>query len=270
MKRALTLLLLLCFVIPAFGQDRPADANQKAPPETAEALTIKSAEPTHIAGVFNYEGTKIVFDSRRSNNNVAFELSGADGQPVLRAQSDGNRYRVSYLAGRASIEGRLSSEAMPPPKPTGEPGVIDELIRRPEYRALPHLSRALAERQIWGTSHPASLYLHGLALAAATRLKIEIRPLSQTSATTQCKDQRSTPCKNDCFGMCGKGCNCWNWVCGDCCARKGCLAHDITCRRCDCSVSNVADCALCYSAVSFLGPNPCASVAEECPVPPQC
>lgn len=38
------------------------------------------------------------------------------------------------------------------------------------------------------------------------------------------------PCKNDkCFGMCGKGCTCWKWVCKDCCWHKGCCIHDGCC-----------------------------------------
>ena len=32
-----------------------------------------------------------------------------------------------------------------------------------------------------------------------------------------------------CFGMCGNGCNCWAWVCGDCCVHPGCQIHDWTC-----------------------------------------
>lgn len=44
-----------------------------------------------------------------------------------------------------------------------------------------------------------------------------------------CEDMRngSDP---QCFGMCGKICWCWDWVCGDCCLHKGCLQHDACCR----------------------------------------
>ena len=34
---------------------------------------------------------------------------------------------------------------------------------------------------------------------------------------------------NDCFGMCGKGCWCWSFVCGDCCIHNYCLTHDDCC-----------------------------------------
>ena len=36
---------------------------------------------------------------------------------------------------------------------------------------------------------------------------------------------------NECFGMCGYGCYCWSWLCGDCCVHQGCVDHDKCCRR---------------------------------------
>lgn len=35
---------------------------------------------------------------------------------------------------------------------------------------------------------------------------------------------------NDCHGMCGRGCDCWMWLCGDCCFWPGCHSHDNCCR----------------------------------------
>lgn len=40
------------------------------------------------------------------------------------------------------------------------------------------------------------------------------------------------PCPDeDCLSLCGYGCNCWKWVCGDCCYHLGCYGHDICCRE---------------------------------------
>ena len=44
-----------------------------------------------------------------------------------------------------------------------------------------------------------------------------------------CEDMRNGS-DQECFGMCGKKCWCWHWVCGDCCLHKGCLQHDACCR----------------------------------------
>ena len=37
--------------------------------------------------------------------------------------------------------------------------------------------------------------------------------------------------ENDCHGMCGKCCSCWEFICGDCCVHQGCLDHDNCCAR---------------------------------------
>ena len=54
-----------------------------------------------------------------------------------------------------------------------------------------------------------------------------------TSNKTQikCLDLRGDPLGNKCAGLCGPGCSCWNWVCGDCCRHGGCYEHDKCCRR---------------------------------------
>ena len=39
------------------------------------------------------------------------------------------------------------------------------------------------------------------------------------------------PSSNECYGMCGPGCTCWSWVCGDCCYHYGCARHDSWCRQ---------------------------------------
>eukprot|EP00053_Salpingoeca_punica_P008325 m.75034 g.75034 ORF g.75034 m.75034 type:complete len:367 (-) comp14554_c0_seq1:317-1417(-) len=36
-------------------------------------------------------------------------------------------------------------------------------------------------------------------------------------------------CNNSCFGQCGYGCECWEWICGTCDCRKGCESHDYYC-----------------------------------------
>ena len=36
-------------------------------------------------------------------------------------------------------------------------------------------------------------------------------------------------CDNECFGLCGEGCDCWSWVCGDCDCHCLCENHDYFC-----------------------------------------
>ena len=40
------------------------------------------------------------------------------------------------------------------------------------------------------------------------------------------------PCPDvECYGMCGYGCWCWSFLCGDCCYHVGCFNHDTCCRQ---------------------------------------
>lgn len=40
------------------------------------------------------------------------------------------------------------------------------------------------------------------------------------------------PCpEQECLSLCGYGCHCWKWICGDCCYHLGCHGHDLCCRE---------------------------------------
>ena len=43
-----------------------------------------------------------------------------------------------------------------------------------------------------------------------------------------CDSHPQCPGEN-CLGMCGAGCTCWSYVCGDCCWHQGCQDHDDCC-----------------------------------------
>lgn len=48
-------------------------------------------------------------------------------------------------------------------------------------------------------------------------------------ASDSCSLERD-PQNDCCDGMCGEGCNCWSYACGDCCAHPMCVDHDECCR----------------------------------------
>ena len=79
-------------------------------------------------------------------------------------------------------------------------------------------------------------------------------PAATTRGVSQCAHK---PGQNQCFGMCGPGCSCWKWVCGDCCWHKGCAAHDSDCRKC--SWRNPWACTKCASFASFFTGGGCAT-----------
>ena len=53
-------------------------------------------------------------------------------------------------------------------------------------------------------------------------LKLQRNALECLNECPPCQDQ-------ECLGMCGKGCQCWEFVCGDCCYHLGCFEHDLIC-----------------------------------------
>ena len=56
-------------------------------------------------------------------------------------------------------------------------------------------------------------------------------PLRLRRDELQCLSE-CPPCQDqECLGMCGYGCQCWECVCGDCCFHSGCYKHDILCRE---------------------------------------
>uniref|UniRef100_A0A1X7U7X1 Uncharacterized protein n=1 Tax=Amphimedon queenslandica TaxID=400682 RepID=A0A1X7U7X1_AMPQE len=52
-------------------------------------------------------------------------------------------------------------------------------------------------------------------------------------SSLECLRTCPNPCTdNSCLGMCGPGCTCWKFACGDCCYHYGCFKHDLACRNC--------------------------------------
>jgi hypothetical protein len=105
------------------------------------------------------------------------------------------------------------------------------MIQLAEVRSLPHLSRALGAAGYTGSKFPAVLPLHKMARQSAEALGITVEPLPAAPGDENSFCQAYPNQGNQCYGMCGNGCNCWSWVCGDCCYHGGCARHDDWCRQ---------------------------------------
>lgn len=94
-----------------------------------------------------------------------------------------------------------------------------------------------------GDTYPSLLPLY---LVANMLEKLQITTLFSNSGRKSCttnlvkddgiKDEdcfkECPPCpEEECLSLCGYGCHCWKWVCGDCCYHLGCHGHDICCRK---------------------------------------
>jgi hypothetical protein len=165
---------------------------------------------------------------------------------------------------------------------------IDEFFGSREYALLPELSYALGLAGATGQRYRPSLALHSLGMSAAGLLGVNpaspgvsyiwkyppwlralyhnINGVFEGFTPSGCWSgpeegpnyeglpQCPKPCvpypdrAHDCFGMCGPGCDCWSWVCGDCCYHDFCADHDALLRQCIGSPDLVA----CVASVEIL------------------
>ena len=133
---------------------------------------------------------------------------------------------------------------------------MEDLAKSREAALMVEASFVLGkEHGIIGRDSPAVLPLYGIAmqLAAMRQGAFEDDASVQRLCSSDCprggcnaqsldgqfrfcspagSQNECPPCRdNNCFGMCGRQCCCWEWVCGDCCWHQYCHDHDICCMR---------------------------------------
>jgi len=59
--------------------------------------------------------------------------------------------------------------------------------------------------------------------------KLMIGPCGRYQDCTCEIENRTSTCGNACFGKCGRNCDCWEFVCGDCNCHCFCYDHDYYC-----------------------------------------
>ena len=132
--------------------------------------------------------------------------------------------------------------------------VLYTLAMSYEATLIIEAAQALGDRGIMGMDYPSVMSFYQFALRLANARDISSATeygdgdnLAPSSRGFQHRQRRavrcpkpngvtckSLPCPfrkydNDCFGMCGKGCSCWSFVCGNCCVNQYCLTHDQCC-----------------------------------------
>ena len=152
--------------------------------------------------------------------------------------------------------------------------ILAKVLDLPSLALLPELSKKLAENyRLNGDVSPALLALHRLAMSVANKRPETAKGLTETLKTRAPCDMNTGSCdSNGCYGMCGNGCSCWDWVCFDCCCHIGCRNHDSQCRDCSAHPEHFWNCAACYSPWALEALD-CGSCFPECvppPSPPTC
>ncbi len=135
--------------------------------------------------------------------------------------------------------------------------VLYNLAMSYEATLIIEAAQALGDRKIMGMDYPSVMSFYQLALRLANARENEGTEYEGGDDTDsdldtreyQLRQKRATVCsngatcdrcpyvlrnwryRNNCFGLCGYGCSCWRFVCGDCCLHEYCRSHDECCRR---------------------------------------
>lgn len=206
----------------------PADAGTADP-----SLLVVEATAEHVSGVYeDGAGLAIAFTATHRAGEVSLELDHP-GHRLLAVRGDATHAQVELRAGTHAwtlvtdgLGGDLADLELGGTWRATDLEALEGLRDAPELALLPAVSRALGARGLRGDTAPATLPIHLLAREIARDTGAEPPPME---TSTCCDDY---PDRDDyCRGMCGQDCNCWSWVCGDCCYHHGCAAHDDWCRR---------------------------------------
>ena len=121
--------------------------------------------------------------------------------------------------------------------------VLKDLLQLKESILLEDASRALGDKGVTGRNTPAVLPFYMFALQVTRSIDSSLHdtttlPKKVDDATSPSRRKRILlpDCERpvfgpNCKGLCGKGCTCWKWVCGDCCWNMGCYWHDDCCEK---------------------------------------
>ena len=117
---------------------------------------------------------------------------------------------------------------------------IDHLLMRPEVQLIATAAVALGNSGLHGRDNPAAMAFYATALRFATTLSqdtvstdYEVPNQRNRRSSVYCSNSGSycssgyCPTGSSCTGLCGDGCNCWWFVCFDCCWNVGCYYHDV-------------------------------------------
>lgn len=229
---------------PPTGGASPTPA-MVAPP-IADGITLTTATKERLAGVYVSASGEVAikFDLAKVGEDIYADVTGNGDRKIIHVETVGDDYTFSYMGGGLTLhttksfiaKARENAKANPDQVSTdsfafvGDTHLLDEMLKLPEVAELPILSRALGVRGFTGSDYPASLVLHKMGRQSADALGIQLKPLD-TRAQPNGYCQAYPNGGNSCYGMCGPGCSCWSWVCGDCCYHYGCAVHDSWCRQ---------------------------------------
>ena len=118
---------------------------------------------------------------------------------------------------------------------------VTNLLDDPHTPLIINAAITMGEKEgIIGSENPPVMRFYGLAKILATltddRTLLEYKQ-GNRNPKAFCDSYRECfytcpPCKSsNCIGMCGRLCQCWEWMCCTCCWQRGCCIHDACCDK---------------------------------------
>ena len=209
-------------------------------------LILTNFEPNFLSGTFYHNRLGISFKSVIRNEKRFFIISTMNGKTITSYKETDDKVITEYLDAYTltanknmlaiflkSLSDKNSKNSITEDTEktltiSGDRNTFKNMLDLEEASIIPILSEVLGNRLGYtGKKYPASLAIHyfAISIAASKNIKLE-------SSSKKCKPSELNNYGGNCFGLCGKGCNCWKWVCGDCeYNHPGCICHDEACGR---------------------------------------
>ena len=131
-------LLALGILCAPLGCDAPPDDLDL---NAVDGLQVRSYDPDAIAGTFTVGGATIEFSLERDAATRTALITDDDGEPLLESIAEPGHEVVTLFGGRAVLSGN-PGEA---PQVDGDETAHDDLVGRPEGRAIAELHAALEQ-----------------------------------------------------------------------------------------------------------------------------
>ena len=116
---------------------------------------------------------------------------------------------------------------------------VSQLVHSVHSRLMVNAAMEMGEQGLTVKKYFILLQFYATCLTLDKMMESDLEASAFSHETTISRQRREVtcitfstcpPCQNyECAGLCGKDCNCWPWVCGDCCYYQGCFEHDLCC-----------------------------------------
>ena len=209
--------------------------------------------------VTTIDGSKTVLIIRPLNTSMTMMEINETGFLLMDIEPGADTDTTEYLIPKNSMDTMMSIL-------TGQSNMSDEFLGQldtenmnetrycslrnfamsPEAILIIEAAKALGNLGFRGTDSSALMKFYQFALRLASARDDNSSPNNLNLKEENSRMKRSEVCgsngatcpsgrcpyrryDNNCFGMCGRDCTCWSFVCGDCCLHTYCETHDECC-----------------------------------------